>query len=136
MIFDEMSFSISPNSSNRLAIASGKSGVLTFVPKSKSLSRSDVKEFTSSICTDVDWQSTVLLANTTSGVERADFKPMPLYNDFIEKSEFYEKFKEFKTYTPNVTIKDQAKLSWIGGDKVYSLNLDNTISVEGSPEGL
>ncbi|WP_052879915.1 hypothetical protein [Vibrio coralliirubri] len=130
LIFDEVSFSISPNSSNRVAIAAGKSGVLTFVPKTKNLSRNYLKEFTFESCTDVDWQSTTLLANTALGVKRADFIPMPIYSDFDDKQDFYVKFKEFKEFTPKLHSKEHSEHSWIGGDKLYSLNHDQTIIVE------
>ncbi|HAS6482024.1 TPA: hypothetical protein GRR69_05295 [Vibrio parahaemolyticus] len=130
LIFDEVSFSISPNSSNRVAIAAGKSGVLTFVPKSRHLSRKYLKEFTLESCTDVDWQSTTLLANTVFGVKRADFIPMPVYSDFYDKNDFYARFKEFKEFTPKLHSKEHSEYSWIGGNKLFSLNHDQTITVE------
>ncbi|NOI83064.1 hypothetical protein F0237_20575 [Vibrio tubiashii] len=129
-IFDEMSFAISPNSSNRVAIAAGKSGVLTFVPQSKSLSRNDLREFDSDACTDVDWQSTTLITNTTFGVKRADFMPMPISKDFDILEEFYEKFREFKEFIPKINCKENAEFSWIGGDRIYSLDFDKNIIVE------
>lgn len=125
-IFDEMSFSISPNSSNRVAIAAGKSGVLTFIPKNKFLNQRDVCILMESPCTDLDWQSTVLLANTSDGVKRADYIPMPIKAEVGEN--FFEKFKEFKAFRPEPKNSDMAKLSWLGGDKFYSLNHDQTIS--------
>jgi hypothetical protein len=127
-IFDEMSFSISPNSSNRIAIAAGKSGVLTFIPKSKFLSKSDISLLIESPCTDLDWQSTVLLANTIEGVKRADYIPMPIKSEAGRN--FFEKFKEFKAYKPEPKNTDMSKLSWLGGAKAYSLNYDKTISIE------
>lgn len=128
-IFDEMSFSISPNSSNRVAIAAGKSGVLTFIPKSnKYLNQRDVSLLTDSACTDLDWQSTVLLANTVDGVKRADYIPMPIKHQCGDNDTFFNKFKEFKAYRPEPINTDIAKLSWLGGDKFYSLNNDKTIT--------
>lgn len=130
LIFDEMSFSVSPNSSNRVAIAAGKSGVLTFVPRTKSLSRNDLREFDCDPCTDLDWQSTTLVTNTALGVKRADFMPMPIFNDFDTREDFYEKFREFKEFVPKVNYKENAECSWIGGDRIYSLNFDKNITVE------
>lgn len=130
LIFDEMSFSISPNSSNRVAIAAGKSGVLTFIPRTKSLSRNDLREFDCVPCTDVDWQSTTLVTNTALGVKRADFMPMPIFKDFDIREEFYEKFREFKEFIPKINYKENAECSWIGGDRIYSLNIDKKITVE------
>lgn len=130
LIYDGSSFSISPNSSNRLAIAAGKDGVLTFIPLSKYLNRNYVEEFISEPCMDVDWQSTVLLANTVNGVHRANYLPRPEMKEFNDKQIFFEKFKEFKQYRPTPISQEQVHLSWVGGDKVYYLNNDNSISIE------
>ncbi|MGR5154870.1 hypothetical protein [Photobacterium swingsii] len=130
IIHDEMSFSISPNSSNRLAIAAGKSGVLTFIPQSRHLNRSDLNQFLESTCTELDWQSTVLLANTVDGVKRADYMRMPIKKEFDDDREFFQTFKDFRAFKPNVRKKESASFSWIGGDKLFSIKDDNSLTVE------
>ncbi len=129
VIFDEMSFSISPNSSNRLAIAAGKSGVLTFIPRSKYLSKSYLSEFMNETCTDLDWQSTVLLANTYQGVKRANYKQMPLKDDYEDIQDYFEALRFCREFKPQIDGFDNGFLAWVGGDKLFSLSSDNKLKI-------
>ncbi|GHY53462.1 hypothetical protein VCSRO70_3585 [Vibrio cholerae] len=129
VIFDEMSFSISPNSSNRLAIAAGKSGVLTFIPRSKHLSKLYLSELMNETCTDLDWQSTVLLANTYQGVKRANYKQMPLRDEYGDIQDYFEALKFFREFKPKIYGFDNELLAWVGGDKLFSLSSDNKLKI-------
>lgn len=124
-LFDEMCFSISPNSHGRLAFSAGKSGVFTLVPLSKFHSDKYIKCLISEICVDIDWQSTKLFANTNEGVVEALYNHMPERNDFESTKSYLEAVKSTKSLPPVISRKEGFNFSWIAGDKTYSFDRKN-----------
>lgn len=128
-LFDEMCFSLSPNSFGRLAFAAGKEGIFTFIPLSNIHSKNDVKQLINEMCMELDWQSTKLLAKTEDGVIDATYSHMPSQDSFDVSNEFYKAVKECKKIPPIISRNLNAQAAWIAGDKVYSLNYDGGIKV-------
>lgn len=128
-IFDEMCFSLSPNSHGRLAFAAGKEGVFTLIPLSNFFSPSDVKQLIPDVCIDLDWQATKLLASTNNGVVEASFSKMPQIDNYKNKNDFFCAVKNHKTISPQIITKNNVNCAWIAGDKIYSLNNNNTINI-------
>ena len=128
-LFDEMCFSVSPNSHGRLAFAAGKSGVLTLLPLSKFHSQNHIKQLVSDVCVDLDWQSTKLFASTVHGVVEATFVKMPKQSDFKETSEFWNEVKLNKETKPRIERNTEEKMSWIAGDKKYSFLNNGNIKI-------
>lgn len=119
-LFDEMCFSVSPNSHGRLALAAGKSGVLTLLPLSNIHSRSHIKQLVTDVCVDLDWQSTKLFATTENGVVEATYVKMPKYDDFDEKNDYWDEVELKKKTKPQIKINNEEKMSWVAGDTKYS----------------
>jgi len=128
-LFDEMCFSLSPNSFGRLAFAAGKEGVFTLIPLSNFHNKSDVKQLITETCMDLDWQSTKLLAKTNQGVIEATYSHMPEQGSFDENKDFYNAVKVNKKIPPRISTNQSAQESWIAGDKLYSLKRDGGIKV-------
>ena len=126
-LFDEMCFSLSPNSFGRLAFAAGKEGVFTLIPLSNFHVRSYVKQLINETCMDLDWQSTKLLANTNQGVIEAEYPDMPSKGSFNEKNDFFNAVKVNKKIPPRISTNLSVQASWIAGDKLYSLKRDGSI---------
>lgn len=130
IIFNKMSFAVSPNSFGRLAFAAGKEGVYTVIPLAKANLKSYVNQLLETVCMDIDWQSTKLLAKTNIGVFEANYAKMPLKINFEKTREFFESVAMNKKIPPTVRIDDSALESWIAGDKQYALKSDGTISIK------
>jgi len=126
-IFDEMSFGVSPNSGNRLAIAAGKNGVLTYIPISRN-KNTGVTQLFENTCLDIDWQSTALIANTISGVCRADFTAMPNKGDYDSDNDYYRSIQRIKKIQPKVSTLENLKNAWVAGDKMFFLSKNGEIS--------
>ena len=128
-LFDEMCFSLSPNSFGRLAFAAGREGVFTLIPLSNFHNKSDVKQLITETCMDLDWQSTKLLAKTNQGVIEASYSHMPSRSNFDEQKYFYRAVKVNKKTPPKISTDSRSQASWIAGDKLYSLTHDGGIKV-------
>jgi hypothetical protein len=128
-LFDEMCFSLSPNSFGRLAFAAGKEGVFTLIPLSQFHNRSDVKQLINETCMDLDWQSTKLLAQTNQGVIEATYSSMPSKGSFDEDKAFFNAVKVNKKVPTKIITNTNVQASWIAGDKLYSLKHDGGIKV-------
>ncbi|MBR9902611.1 MAG: hypothetical protein GYB15_01440 [Gammaproteobacteria bacterium] len=129
-LFDEICFSVSPNSHNRLAFAAGKEGVLTLIPTTKFYNSNDVKQLISGTCLDIDWQSTKLLANTVNGVVETVFIKMPERSEFNSDNEYFSAVKKCKRAEPEIYEVKNAKFSWMAGDKKYTLDHDFSIIID------
>lgn len=130
VIYNEMSFAVSPNSFGRLAFAAGKEGIFTVVPLAQVNLKSYVNQLLETVCLDLDWQTTKLLAKTNAGVVEANFAKMPRKSNFDTDKEFYECVRQNKKLPPTVSVNDSAQESWIAGDKQYVLNVDGTIGIK------
>lgn len=129
-IFDEMCFSVSPNSFNRVAFAAGKEGVLTMVPLAKMYGKLDVKQLVSGTCVDIDWQSTLLFATMDKGVVEVAFNKMPEKKSFVNEKDFFSAVKQTKLSAPDVSVHGDAHSSWIGGNKKYYFYESGLLVVE------
>jgi len=129
-IYDEMSFSLSPNSWGRLAFAAGRSGALTFIPNSKFVKNEDIRQVVPNVCLDVDWQSTNLVANTVDGVFRASYREMPDKNKFKVKYDYFKEVDRIKNRRPELEKKYDQEVAWNAGDKTYSLNKSGQVIIE------
>ncbi len=129
-IFDEMCFSVSPNSFNRVAFAAGKEGVFTMVPLAKMYGKKDVKQLVSGTCVDIDWQSTLLFATMDKGVVEVAFNKMPNKKSFVNKKDFFSEVKKTKLSKPDVSVHGDIHSSWIGGNKKYYFYESGLLVVE------
>lgn len=129
-LFDDMCFSVSPNSYGRLAFAAGKSGVLTLIPTSKYYNANDVRQLISETCLDVDWQSNKLLASTVNGVFEASFAKMPDRDDFSIERDFFDAVNQCKNIKPEIRNTKELRFSWMAGDKTYALGHDCSLIIE------
>lgn len=126
-MFDEMVFTLSPNSHGRLAFAAGLSGVLSYTPFSKFFNRDNIKQIVSDTCLEVDWQSTTLFAETMSSIVRCDFKSMPSKSDFDSNREYFESVKGIKQIKPSINQLGYFKNAWVAGDKTFSITESGTV---------
>lgn len=134
VIWNEASFGISTNTLNRLAIASGDDGVLSFIPTRKYVSDNDVNQLIDAVCVDCDWQGDRLIANTIDGVDVLDFQSIPDYELFKGKeNEYWGVVNRIKTRPPEKSkIKSIGSRnvisSWIAGEKEFFLLDDSHIT--------
>lgn len=126
-MFDEMVFTLSPNSHGRLAFAAGRSGVLSYTPFSKYFNRDNIKQLLSDTCLEIDWQSTTLFAETTNSIIRCDFEAMPNKSDCDSDKDYFESVKEIKRNNPSVSELGHFKNAWVAGDKTFSITETGTI---------
>lgn len=126
-MYDEIVFTLSPNSHGRLAFAAGTSGVLTYTPFSKFFNRDNVKQIVSETCIEVDWQSTTLFAETVNTLIRCDFKSMPVKSDFVSNRDYFESVKGVKRAQPLINDLSFFKNAWVAGDKTFSITESGTI---------
>lgn len=127
-IWKESAFSISTNDYFRLAIAAGKSGVLSFVPKNREVSERDISQLLPTTCVDCDWQNEYLIANTVNdGVSVFQFRPIPQQNEFNGSvQEYWKIVNEIKRQPPEICNIDRIggeKVinSWFAGEKLFYL---------------
>lgn len=126
-IFDEMSFKLATNSHYRLAVAAGKSGVLSMVPDIKYIKRTDIRQLVDFSSIDCQWQGNHLIANTEKGNLTASYLNIPSDSDFDgTKKEYWEKVKVIKKTAPKIDIYNKIHdsnimSSWFVGDNVFKL---------------
>lgn len=125
-LWKESAFSISANDYFRLAIASGKSGVLSFVPKNREVSEHYLSQIISSTCVDCDWQNEHLIANTVNdGVNVIEFKSIPKRAEFNGSStEYWNAVNLVKREQPAVYGIGRVGgvrivRSWLAGEKLF-----------------
>ena len=131
-MFDEIVFSLSPNSFGRFAFAAGKSGVLHYTPFSRHFNRDHIKPIIESTCIELDWQSTALLAEVEGTVVRCDFQAMPEKNDDLPDSDFFELVKNVKSSKPHINKLGTFTNAWVAGDKVYAVGKDKSLYIGGT----
>lgn len=129
-VFDEMCFSVSPNSHNRVAFAAGAEGVLTIVPLAKMYGRKDVRQLVPGTCVDIDWQSTLLFATMDKGVVEVAFNKMPEKESFTSDKEFFLAVKQTKLSVPEVSVHGDVHSSWVGGNKKYYFYKSGLLAIE------
>ncbi|MEH6577394.1 MAG: hypothetical protein V7731_10015 [Amphritea sp.] len=126
-IFDQMSFKLATNSYYRLAIAAGKSGVISVIPDKKYVKRSNVNQIIDEACADCQWQNNSLIANTDNGQYMASFLGIPKKIDFYGiDSEYWAKVKEIKKSPPKINTSstihgNKIVSSWFAGNKIFKV---------------
>lgn len=129
-IFDQMSFKLATNSFYRLAIAAGKSGVISVIPDKKYVKRSNVNQIIDEPCSDCQWQNNSLIANTDNGQYMASFLGIPKKLDFYgTDNEYWTKVNELKKSPPkilsNSTINgNKIVSSWFAGNSIFKVTED------------
>lgn len=126
-IWTEAAFSISPNNFYRLAIAAGKNGVLSYVPKNIYIRDDEIFQIVESVCVDCDWQNERLVANTVDGVDLIDYQAIPNKTDFKgAESEYWSIVNTIKRTPPEIkklpTVDGEKIISgWLAGNKLFYL---------------
>lgn len=121
LIWDEMSFKVSPNSMNRVAIAAGKSGLLTAAPHAHVTKKSDLNQIIDVPCSDCDWQESILVASTNNGCIRADFESDSSEHDSLSAVNTNRRTPPKSVDT--ISINDSKMLfTWLGGDRIFSID--------------
>ncbi|MEI8656653.1 hypothetical protein [Vibrio sp. Hal054] len=126
-MFDEMVFTLSPNSFGRFAIAAGKSGVLSYTPFSRYFNRDHIKPIIESTCIDLDWQSTTLFAEVNDAIVRCDFSPMPENSDDLTRDDYFYLVNRVKQEKPKTNYLDSLSYAWVAGNKVYAIGKNGSI---------
>ncbi|PJC86469.1 hypothetical protein CSW98_09670 [Vibrio sp. HA2012] len=129
-IYDEVSFKLATSSYHRLAIAAGKSGLLSVTPEQKYARREHVSQLIDVPCSDCHWHSTNLVANTVDGQFIASYRPIPKKVDFDgTDKEYWELVKVLKNTRPE--IKERKEIngenivsSWFSGKGLFSVTED------------
>ena len=129
-LFDEMCFSVSPNSYSRLAFAAGREGVFLLLPQSKNYDYRDVRQLIPNVCIDIDWQSTRLLANTIEGVVEAQFVEMPRKENYENLQDYFSVLKERRSILPSVFNRQELDAAWIAGDSVFSFDRKGKMDIK------
>lgn len=129
-IFDEVSFKLATGSYHRLAIAAGKSGLLSVTPEKKYARKEHVKQLIDKPCSDCHWHSNDLVANTVDGQFIASYASIPKKVDFDGTEQEYWKLVEIlKSTQPNIknrkNINGQPIVSsWFSGKGLFSVTND------------
>ncbi|HEK2032671.1 hypothetical protein NFF72_14670 [Proteus mirabilis] len=153
-IFGTKSFSISPNSHMRIALAAGTEGVFTSCFKFDKI-RPEEKQISKDSCIDIDWMNDTLFVNSDklsinnfekilqkkdieSKEEYIDFK-RNLLRDFDKenKNELSISNHDYKKYLKSIlnkdpepiNIKNKYKYGWSSGDCDFIIKNKNTILI-------
>ncbi|MEF1285193.1 hypothetical protein QTN94_14795 [Vibrio sp. M250220] len=129
-IYDEVSFKLATSSHHRLAIAAGKSGLLSVTPHRKYARREDINQLIDVPCSGCQWHSTNLVANTIDGQYTASYLSIPKKVDFDGTDrEYWDMVKVIKSTRPE--IKERKEIngekivsSWISGKGLFSVTQD------------
>lgn len=126
-IFNEVSFKLATNTHYRLAIAAGKSGVISVIPDMKYVKKDNVKQIISEPSLDCQWHHNSLIATTDKGGISASFLDIPKQIDFDgTDKEYWDKVKETKKVPPKIKSVDSIYgsriiSSWFAGNKTFNL---------------
>lgn len=129
-IYDEVSFKLATSSHYRLAIAAGKSGLLSVTPEKKYARREHVNQLIDVPCSDCQWHNNNLVANTVDGQYTASYLSIPKAVDFDgTNKEYWDLVKVLKSTKPE--IKERKEIngekivsSWFSGKGLFSVTKD------------
>lgn len=159
-VFGMKSFSISPNTNNRLALAVGREGVFTSTLKYGSKVPAESK-ISNNSCIDIDWMNDNLFINSdTLAVERfckiesksnAESNALFVAIKKLISKEYEEENiisgelsnKTYKKYVETILsqppetlkLKESYKYGWSSGDCYFILNKDNRILAQNNISG-
>jgi len=122
-ILQEAALRTAPGDMNRVAIAAGRSGLLTVSPYAKG----GPAQISDAACSDCDWQGLTLVASTDAGAIEADFAEMPKRVVGEDTGAYWRAVNLIKEKGPKSVEKiligdSKALFSWIGGDRVFAIN--------------
>ncbi|PSV06137.1 hypothetical protein C0W93_20910 [Photobacterium leiognathi subsp. mandapamensis] len=126
-IYDEVSFKLATSSYHRLAIAAGKSGLLSVIPEKKYARREHVRQLIDVPCSDCHWHNNNLVADTVSGQFTASYRSIPNKIDFDgTDKEYWELVKTIKNTSPEIRKRevingDNIVSSWFSGKGLFSM---------------
>lgn len=126
-IYDEVSFKLATSSYHRLAIAAGKSGLLSVIPDKKYARREHVRQLIDAPCSDCHWHNNNLVADTVNGQYTASYHPIPNKIDFDgTDKEYWEQVKIIKNTQPEIRKRkvingDNIVSSWFSGKGLFSV---------------
>ena len=126
-MFDEMSFKLATNTLYRIAIAAGKSGVISVIPTGKKIKSSDIKQIINIECSDCQWHDDLLIANGSTGHFTASFDRIPKQNDFSGTTqEYWSMVNRIKVKEPTISSENEINgskivTSWFCGKKIFKI---------------
>ena len=137
-LMEDRAYSISPNDSNRVAIAAGSNGVFTAAPPSSGQMRSgDLHQILEVESYDCEWMNQVLVANTDSGPHAATFQQLPPIPE-NPSHEFWQNYRDLRKSGPKVREKFDANgldivYAWLGVTKLFKVASDGCLEISHLP---
>lgn len=122
-LWQEAALRTAPGDMNRVAIAAGRSGLLTVSP----YARGGPAQISNAACSDCDWQGLTLVASTDGGAIEADFEEMPKRVAGEDSGAYWRTVNLMKEKGPksveHISVGDgKALFTWIGGDRVFAID--------------
>jgi hypothetical protein len=122
-LWQEAALRAAPGDMNRVAVAAGRSGLLTVSPFAKG----GPTQISEAACSDCDWQGVTLVATTDGGAIEAEFDEMPKRVSGENTDAYWKVVNLLKQKGPKsvekISVADgKALFSWIGGDRVFAID--------------
>lgn len=132
-IWNKYSYKVSANDSHRIAIASGKNGVISALPRNGYIKNEDISTLLEVNSNDCQWVGSNLVANSLEGSYLSTFPHLPERPSGPVPQEYWKILSSVKREAPVSKQLDYSGLgrllySWLGGTKVFSL-LDSGVIV-------
>lgn len=132
-IWNKYSYKVSANDSHRIAIASGKNGVISALPRKGYIKNEDISTLLEVNSNDCQWVGSNLVANSLEGSYLSTFPHLPERPSDPVPQEYWKILASVKREAPVSTQLHYGGLgrllySWLGGTKVFSL-LDSGVVV-------
>lgn len=138
-IWNKYSYKVSANDSHRIAIASGKNGVISAFPRSGYIKKDDVSTLLEVNSNDCQWIGANLVANSLEGSYLATFPNLPDRPHGPVPQGYWKLLESTKRDLPvseQLHYDGMGRLlySWLGGTKVFSLLDSGVIVIKDSDE--
>jgi hypothetical protein len=133
-VWNTYSYKVSANDSHRVAIAAGRNGVISALPRGGYITRDDISTLLEVDSNDCQWIGSNLVANSLQGSYLTIFANLPERPHGNVPPEFWKSLELAKRQQPtSMQIQyyeiGEPVYSWLGGSKLFSLLDSGTIVV-------